>query len=673
MAKDSRRKRSSSSSSSTHCPQTVKRTRAEAVRTLRQNLRKRRSSSSSAAKKRSGSAKKHSGSAKKRRNTSSSRPRKGGNLSHKGRSLSDRRRSSSKETTAKKGTRVLKKTSAKEATTVKKKKDSSDEEKIKKKKDGSDANRQKKGDILDVKKEKDGSEANKIKKKKDVPDSSKEKRKVAADETVSKLAPDASKEKSASKERSVPKESGKKAKTAAQLAIEARFAVVEDDVGKTGDAASAKADLRKPANVLDTDATQNDAEVVPMATQDDNQDGKIMNLAAEIAALRGSMIENELEVVEDGWMLDLRTEIDLLRGVIKENEMELVEEPAENSADAEHPNAKLRRANTALQETLEEKLGQLNEAKAKPLGYIAEEDPEKMRGELVSVREMLDERVQRQMAMNVSHGILETQEGNDLEVEIEILRGILRETELEFCCMGVTFVRSDKQEMALVKETAITAQDHVEQLPVEYTKQKEPEKGIDLTQSAEVIQAQIQEKLEKARMEAEAVLSCGPQRLEATAAAPPVELPEWCVTPRRQDIVTEVEMVRVSSVTDNVLNRIWFGQRSWALVGRRPAHAPTSGATLDISLAALRASRSHALLLRNRLGQVFLMDLGSPNGTFMDSKRLKPKEATEWKVGSTVYFGDSKPEVFELHVWKAVLPSSEGQVGTWQTIPKVSE
>jgi len=157
-------------------------------------------------------------------------------------------------------------------------------------------------------------------------------------------------------------------------------------------------------------------------------------------------------------------------------------------------------------------------------------------------------------------------------------------------------------------------------------------------------------RLEKERKEAEARQ---PHTLGPPDMDPPCELPIWCVMPRRQDIVIDVELVRLSSDSLAVLKRVWFARRSWALLGRRQPEAveQASGLKPDIGLAAARSSRIHAVLLRNWLGQVFLMDLGSPNGTFMGNQKLSPHTPVEWKVGSMVYFGEPTPEVFELRLW----------------------
>ena len=68
----------------------------------------------------------------------------------------------------------------------------------------------------------------------------------------------------------------------------------------------------------------------------------------------------------------------------------------------------------------------------------------------------------------------------------------------------------------------------------------------------------------------------------------------------------------------------------------------------DIELCTARASRRHALLLRNFHGQVFLMDLGSAHGTFLKHKRLQPHTTVEWKQGMRVFFADTSVESFEI-------------------------
>lgn len=126
--------------------------------------------------------------------------------------------------------------------------------------------------------------------------------------------------------------------------------------------------------------------------------------------------------------------------------------------------------------------------------------------------------------------------------------------------------------------------------------------------------------------------------------APPCDLPVWCAAPSSK-VVEEYSMFR--RTTKGAPTQVFLGQRSWILLGRRPRE-PMPGPEPDVGLGEARASRVHALVLRNSLGQVFLMDLGSVHGTFLDNMKLPPKKPCAWKIGATAYFADRKTEAFEL-------------------------
>lgn len=132
---------------------------------------------------------------------------------------------------------------------------------------------------------------------------------------------------------------------------------------------------------------------------------------------------------------------------------------------------------------------------------------------------------------------------------------------------------------------------------------------------------------------------------------PPCSLPVWCVIPNPDDIVTGVEILRRTTGGRIPPKRLLLGKRAWILLGRRidkGLAGAEGGPEPDIGLATPRASRAHALLLRNWLGQVFLMDLGSTHGTFLDGQKLRAREPTRWKIGVPAHFADTKTEVFEL-------------------------
>lgn len=131
---------------------------------------------------------------------------------------------------------------------------------------------------------------------------------------------------------------------------------------------------------------------------------------------------------------------------------------------------------------------------------------------------------------------------------------------------------------------------------------------------------------------------------------PPCNLPIWCVMPNPRDIVTPLEIVRKTKGSSAPPKRLVLGRRSWALFGRRlPPNTPGAVAEPDIGLAAERSSRSHAVVLQNWLGQLFLQDLATTNGTFLNGVRLKPNETAEWKIGTKVFFADDSLETFEVH------------------------
>lgn len=132
---------------------------------------------------------------------------------------------------------------------------------------------------------------------------------------------------------------------------------------------------------------------------------------------------------------------------------------------------------------------------------------------------------------------------------------------------------------------------------------------------------------------------------------PPCQLPMWCVIPNPDDIEVGVEILRRTVDKKVPPKRLLLGKRAWIMLGRRvdPKAAHVAGGPQpDIGLATPRASRIHALALRNWKGELFLMDLGSPNGTFLDGVQLPKHEAIRWNVGARACFADDKTEAFEL-------------------------
>eukprot|EP00927_Polykrikos_kofoidii_P071820 TRINITY_DN68029_c0_g1_i1.p1 TRINITY_DN68029_c0_g1~~TRINITY_DN68029_c0_g1_i1.p1 ORF type:complete len:550 (-),score=108.02 TRINITY_DN68029_c0_g1_i1:85-1734(-) len=134
---------------------------------------------------------------------------------------------------------------------------------------------------------------------------------------------------------------------------------------------------------------------------------------------------------------------------------------------------------------------------------------------------------------------------------------------------------------------------------------------------------------------------------QLTRVKAPCDLPVWCVSPNPDDVVRDVEICRLTSSKGRTISkRIRFGRRPWVLLGRRDGQA--LGPEPDIGLGATRASRKHAVLLRNWKGQIFLMDLGSSHGSYLGKTKLLPHTAVEWKVNRMAYFGDRAVELFQL-------------------------
>jgi hypothetical protein len=77
-----------------------------------------------------------------------------------------------------------------------------------------------------------------------------------------------------------------------------------------------------------------------------------------------------------------------------------------------------------------------------------------------------------------------------------------------------------------------------------------------------------------------------------------------------------------------------------AAVVTATATAPRRDASVcDIPLSHATASRQHAVLCHHTDGRVFLIDLGSSHGTFLDGAQLPPNKPVVLKSGSSIRFG----------------------------------
>lgn len=360
--------------------------------------------------------------------------------------------------------------------------------------------------------------------------------------------------------------------------------------------------------------------------------------------------------------------------------------------DASNPNGDLnseQKNMEALPNPLHKVSKQDGQQTSKPEEPEEDEDEEtKLQRFTASLKDMLDERLKEQAEAKDDAQVLE------LEADIDMVRSLVKEKEEELA--KLTSSRKEqalkeenaRQEQAMAEEEARVKEEkarqeqameeekaRLKQMLLDREKQEQHEaeerEKQRLREEEEMQQQMLKDQEEKERQEAlarEQWLLAEKERKEAEIREPhvlerpdrdpPCELPIWCAMPSRQDIKVDVELVRICSTSREVIKRVWFARRSWALFGRRPpANIPEEALEKepkpDIGLAAARASRSHAALFRNWLGQVFLMDLGSPNGTFVNGIRLQPRQPVEWQVGNIVYFADAAPEYFELRPWKA--------------------
>lgn len=242
-------------------------------------------------------------------------------------------------------------------------------------------------------------------------------------------------------------------------------------------------------------------------------------------------------------------------------------------------------------------------------------------------------------------------EGGTSVLEVESLRDMLRDKEEHLRSLQERNASGTEE---VEKEIGILTAwlREKEALAVERDKQRLKEMAAAAAKKAQEIEKGKQDASKDAVTEAPPPAPEAPEVLEVPQLGPrrtpPCPLPMWCVIPNYDDIVTHVELRRCM-VNAAAPKRILLGRRAWILLGRR-LQPPVPGVEdPDIGLASPRASKAHAVLMRNWQGKCFLMDLGSPNGTFLGNKKCPAKMACEWPVGVQAYFADNAKEVFELH------------------------
>ena len=137
-----------------------------------------------------------------------------------------------------------------------------------------------------------------------------------------------------------------------------------------------------------------------------------------------------------------------------------------------------------------------------------------------------------------------------------------------------------------------------------------------------------------------------PRALAPMPAKPaPFAVPEWCAAPQGA-ASAQLLVWRDAALVDTIP----LGGKHFFVVGRNTE-------TCDIALEHASASRHHAAVLHHRSGAIYLLDLGSAHGTFLNGDRLPPKEPTLWSDGATCVFGaSSRSYVLRLSAGTRMVP-----------------
>jgi len=113
---------------------------------------------------------------------------------------------------------------------------------------------------------------------------------------------------------------------------------------------------------------------------------------------------------------------------------------------------------------------------------------------------------------------------------------------------------------------------------------------------------------------------------------PKYKLPNWAREPQLENCALEVYKSgkRIGTITRCSRNKS-------VIFGRNKEMA-------DVLLQHPSISRRHAVLLHGKSGNMYVMDLGSSHGTFINKKRLKRDQREVLQDGDTVKFGASSRE-----------------------------
>ena len=126
--------------------------------------------------------------------------------------------------------------------------------------------------------------------------------------------------------------------------------------------------------------------------------------------------------------------------------------------------------------------------------------------------------------------------------------------------------------------------------------------------------------------------------------------PQWASEPTHTDALLRVER------EGEAVEDLEVGAESMYIFGR--------SLTCDFQLEHASASRQHAAIIHHQNGGLYIVDLKSSHGSWVNGKQLKPHEATRIRDGAAVQFGASK-RFYRLQVdsESAGAQSSEPTVG----------
>ena len=137
--------------------------------------------------------------------------------------------------------------------------------------------------------------------------------------------------------------------------------------------------------------------------------------------------------------------------------------------------------------------------------------------------------------------------------------------------------------------------------------------------------------------------------------------PAWCVAPNPP---SKAQLAVYRGAPPQRVSAFRIGHQRCLVAGRSP--------DVELVLEHPSASRRHAALLFHRSGALYLVDLGSAHGTFLDGERLPPQEPTLWPDGARCVFGAS-PATFVLELGGAAAPPQAVYRGLAASAPATAD